>query len=236
MVQFIRQHGKEEEERIEKSMMDTYTVQSNQYKSDAKAKIEEEAKATYQKEEVALKIAKSKQQNDRRIERMKHVNVHIDQLRVETRAQINQKLSQDPDAYKELLKKLLLQGLIKLMEANIVVKCRAQDQEILEEIQDEVVSQYREMIVNEVKLFEGKAPDDIPCNIMIDKENPIESIDDNAETGSLGGINMLAKKGKIVLTQTIDSRIDLCFQAAIPAIRHQMFPSMRRPAKPDQPK
>ena len=39
---------------------------------------------------------------------------------------------------------------------------------------------------------------------------------------------MLAKKGKIVLTQTVDSRIELCFQAAIPAIRHMLFPCMRK--------
>ena len=84
------------------------------------------------------------------------------------------------------------------------------------------------MIVEQVKMFADKSPEDIPCNIMIDENNYLESIDSNPETGILGGFNMLAKKGKIVLTQTVDSRIDLCFQAAIPAIRHMLFPSMRR--------
>lgn len=41
-------------------------------------------------------------------------------------------------------------------------------------------------------------------------------------------MKLFAKKGRIVCSQTIDDRIELCFQAAIPTIRHMLFPSMRR--------
>lgn len=144
---------------------------------------------------------------------------------------MKQQFEDDPDSYKELVKNLLLQGLIKLFEANILIRCRQEDVEIIQEVQDEVIEQYRDMIVSQVKMFEGKDPSEIPCNIMIDENNFLEGSDENAEQGCLGGFKMLAKKGKIVLTQTVDSRIELCFQAAIPAIRHLLFPSMRR-AKP----
>lgn len=110
----------------------------------------------------------------------------------------------------------------------MLIRCREQDRDLIEEIKDEVVEKYRNMIIEQVKMFADKSPEEIPCNIVIDENNWIESIDTNPETGSLGGFNMLAKKGKIVLTQTVDSRIDLCFQAAIPAIRYMLFPSMRR--------
>ena len=73
--------------------------------------------------------------------------------------------------------------------------------------------------------------DEIPCNIIIDKKVYLESVEDNEMTGLIGGFKIYAKKGRIVCSQTIDDRIDLCFQAAIPAIRHLLFPSMRRPEK-----
>jgi len=72
---------------------------------------------------------------------------------------------------------------------------------------------------------------EIPCTIIIDKKVNLESIDDNEMTGIIGGFKLYAKKGRIVCSQTIDDRIELTFQAAVPAIRHMLFPSMRRPEK-----
>ena len=116
------------------------------------------------------------------------------------------------------------------MEAQIFIRCRESDVGFIEEIKDEAVSQYREMIVTQVKRFEGKSAEDIPCNIIIDSRY-LESIEDNELSGSLGGFKIFAKKGRIVCSQTIEDRIDLCFQAAIPAIRYMLFPSMRREKK-----
>lgn len=116
------------------------------------------------------------------------------------------------------------------MEGQIFIRCREADVSIIESIQDEAVSEYRNMVVTQVKKFEGMNPEDIPCQIIID-QNYLESIEDNELTGSLGGFKLFAKKGRIVCSQTIDDRIDLCFQAAIPAIRYDLFPSMRRPEK-----
>ena len=53
------------------------------------------------------------------------------------------------------------------------------------------------MIVSQVKRFEGKAPEDIPCKIIIDGKF-LESIEDNENTGCIGGFKMFAKKGRIV--------------------------------------
>ena len=112
------------------------------------------------------------------------------------------------------------------MEGTVYIRCREADVGLIEEIQDDAISQYREMIVSQVKRFEGKSPEDIPCQIIIDSKY-LESIEDNEVTGCIGGFKMFAKKGRIVLSQTLDDRIELGFQAAIPSIRYMLFPSMR---------
>ena len=38
-----------------------------------------------------------------------------------------------------------------------------------------------------------------------------QSIEENENTGCLGGFKLFAKKGRIVCSQTIDDRIELCF-------------------------
>ena len=147
-----------------------------------------------------MKIEKSKEQNERRIERMRKVNEFIDQLNEETRKKIKENFENDQDAYKQLCKNLLLQGLIKLMEAKVVIRCREQDVSLIEDVIEDAVSEYKSMIVEQVKLFEGKSADEIPCEVAIDTNKYLPSIDDDEKAGCIGGFKLLAKRGKIVLS------------------------------------
>jgi len=53
------------------------------------------------------------------------------------------------------------------------------------------------MVVSQVKRFKGTNPNYIPCNIIID-DKYLESIEDNQNSGCLGGFKLFAKKGRIV--------------------------------------
>ena len=178
-----------------------------------------------------MKIARSKEQNMARIERMKMVNELTESLKGEMKKEFREVTSKDEEAYKQLLKQLLIQGLIKMMEATIVIRCREADKDLIQDIVDESIDTYKNMIIEQVVRFRGKSADDIPCKVKIDDKNFLESVEDNETSGSYGGFKMFAKKGRIVLSQTIDDRIDLCFQAAIPAIRYMLFPTMRKQEK-----
>ena len=114
-----------------------------------------------------------------------------------------------------------------MMESQIFIRCREADKEIIESITEDAVDTYKNMIIEQVVRFKGKSPDDITCKVIFDTKFH-ESVEDNETSGSYGGFKMFAKRGRIVLSQTIEDRIELCFQAAIPAIRHMLFPSMRR--------
>jgi len=44
----------------------------------------------------------------------------------------------------------------------------------------------------------------------------------------MGGILMHAKKGRIVCSNTLDDRLQLCYGEAIPDIRRTLFPSFKK--------
>ena len=227
MVKFIQQHGDEEVARIKETTEHEFTIEHNKYIEEQKKEMDENFKAKLQNEEVKLKIMQSKKQNETRIERMRKVDEYVSELRAQTKAQIRQTLSKDKKAYSQLCEDLLVQGLIKMMEQTLYIRCRKSDVSIIESVQANAIKRYRELIVKEVKRFQSMKPNDIPCKIIIDSTY-LDSVDDNEQTGILGGFKIYARKGRIVCSQTIDDRIDLCFQAAIPAIRYMLFPSMRR--------
>ena len=82
-----------------------------------------------------------------RIDRMRKVNEFVEELKKQTKGQIRQKMKDEPDAYKQLLEDLMVQGLIKMMEAQLFVRCRECDVSLLEEITTTAVEKYRELIV-----------------------------------------------------------------------------------------
>ena len=47
----------------------------------------------------------------------------------------------------------------------------------------------------------------------------------------MGGFMCHAKKGRIVCSNTLDDRLQLCYQEAIPDIRRLLFPSFKKPEK-----
>ena len=129
--------------------------------------------------------------------------------------------------HKNLLKNLLLQGLIKLMEGKIKIMCREEDVELIEAVKDEAVEEYRKMMVSEVIALQSKSPEDIPCEIVIRTDKYLPSYDAEKKSGYIGGFIMTAKKDKITLQQTLDDRVKLCQEIAVPTIRYMLFPAMR---------
>ena len=138
-----------------------------------------------------------------------------------------ERLANNQAEYSELLKNLLIQGLIKLIEPKITLRCRQSDVSILQGVVDESVAYYKEQMLAQVQALAGKS--DIPCVITIDDTNFLPEFNPNDPTNScLGGFVMYAKKNRIVCSQKLDDRLEMTFQQSIPALRASLFPSLTR--------
>ena len=49
---------------------------------------------------------------------------------------------------------------------------------------------------------------------------------------SMGGIQLRAQKDRIVCNNTLDERLELCYQEGLPEIRAILFPKKPEPPKP----
>ena len=86
-----------------------------------------------------MKIEKSKAANKARINRMKRTNELVESLQSEAGIQMAQRLANNNDEYAALLKNLLIQGLIKLIEPKVTLRCRQSDVQTLSGVIDEAV-------------------------------------------------------------------------------------------------
>ena len=82
---------------------------------------------------------------------------------------MHRRLETNQAEYAELLKNLLIQGLIKLIEPKITLRCRKSDVDALQSVIDDAVAKYKELMLSQVKALKDK--DDIPCAVTIDEKN-----------------------------------------------------------------
>ena len=124
---------------------------------------------------------------------------------------MQERLSSNEGEYAQILKQLLIQGLIKLIEPKVILRCRESDVDTLEGVIDEAVSEYKELMLSQVKALEGKG--DIPCAVTVDKNKFLPEFNQDDPTNScLGGFVMYAKKNRIVCSQTLDDRLTMTYQ------------------------
>ena len=111
------------------------------------------------------------------------------------------------------------------MEPEVVVRVRKSDEAVVASIIDQAVEEYKEIMKKEVKAFKTR---EVPCKVTIDKAKYLPEYNENEATEScMGGLVLHCRKGRIVCSNTLDERLQLCYQEAIPDVRRLLFPSFK---------
>lgn len=117
MVQFIRTHGEERVATIKKQADDEFTVQKESFIAEEKERITADIRERIKKDEINLKIDRSKKENVLRIEKMRTINQLILALFKDARVSIVKKQKEDQKVYGELVKNLIIQVSVDLINA-----------------------------------------------------------------------------------------------------------------------
>ena len=113
------------------------------------------------------------------------------------------RISADANRYPSILKGLVMQGLFQLLEKDVLLRCRQKDEGLVEKLLPECL--------DELKKVWGDS-----TNVTIDKEHYLSA-------DSAGGVEMSSKGGKIRVSSTLESRLELISGQIIPQIRTALF-------------
>jgi V-type H+-transporting ATPase subunit E len=158
-----------------------------------------------EQDKIKLKIQRSATENNARISKMRTVNGLIEKLFHDAKVKMIAKQRSDPTQYKELVKNLIVQGLIKLMEGEVHIRCRKSDLKIVQDVHAQAAEEYKTLMKREVQFFKDR---DVPIKIVIETTKFLPEYDDTEGAEScMGGIVLHARKGRIVCSNTIDERL-----------------------------
>jgi len=121
-------------------------------------------------------------------------------------------LSKPGKEYQELLKLLIVQGLLKMSERKLLIRIRPEDEKLVEGVLKDAIADY-------------KARSGRDVDATIDKKHYLPSGPSASNTGLTcsGGVLLTADDDKIICDNTLDQRLSLAFDAKIPDIRTTIF-------------
>lgn len=146
---------------------------------------------------IQQKIAASTKTNEVRIKRMNCRNDCLEKLKLETKARLIQVMKSNPELYKETLKNLIIQGMIKLLEENVELLCRNKGEEgIVKGLIPECQKAYSE-------LMKEKTGRDYATKLSVISDKYMTE----AQGSEVGGIVLLAHERRIVVANSLQDRI-----------------------------
>ena len=229
MLKFLRRNGEDKIKGIEAQAKEEYESSRSAYIKEQQEVITNDYKNRIAQDDIKLKIQRSANENAARIQKMKSVNTLVEKIYKDSKTKIVSRQGQDGVQYRELLKNLIVQGLIKLMEGEVHIRCRQADIKFVTEVYHQAGDEYKALMKREVQLFKDR---DVPLKLVLETTKFLPEYEETEGAPScMGGIMLHARKGRIVCANTLDERLGLVYQEAIPEIRATLFPSFAKKPK-----
>ncbi|XP_021767354.1 V-type proton ATPase subunit E1-like [Chenopodium quinoa] len=230
MVEFIRQEALEKSNEISVSTEEEFNIEKLQLVEAEKKKIRQDYERKNKQVEVRKKIEYSMQLNASRIKFLQAQDGIVNDMK-EAASKELLRVSDNPNAYSykkllqafsddknpynynKLLQALIVQGLLRLKEPSLLLRCREMDKKAVEYVLEDSKREYAE-----------KAKVQAPT-ITIDDVYlpPPPSASQEHGPSCSGGVVLASRDGKIVCENTLDARLTVAYQQKLPQIRKHIF-------------
>ncbi|GAB6023892.1 V-type proton ATPase subunit E [Chamberlinius hualienensis] len=202
MMAFIEQEANEKAEEIDAKAEEEFNIEKGRLVQQQRLKIMEYYEKKEKQVELQKKIQSSNMLNQARLQVLKCREDHIKNVLDEARRRLGA-VTQNQSQYEGVLKNLIAQALFQMIESNISIRCRQQDLRHVEAVLPQAVQEYKTAIKKEV-------------NVKVDTEHFLPS-------DICGGAEVSAQKGKIKISNTLESRLELVSYQMLPEIREILF-------------
>lgn len=218
MVRFILNEAKDKAQEIEARALEDFNIEKLKLVQQMKDKIRQEFDKKAKKLEVQRSIDRSTAINRARLRRIAAQEQVVNEVCVQSQKQLAG-ISSDTAKYKELLTSLIVQGLLRLLEPEVVIRCREVDRSVVESVLSAAASKYSKILSDEAGV--NKA-----VKLTIDKSGrylPPPPSSDTSVPSCSGGVVLLTPDGRISCDNTLDARLRMVITECAPAIRMHLF-------------
>ncbi|CAM4563115.1 unnamed protein product [Leuciscus chuanchicus] len=202
MMAFIEQEANEKAEEIDAKAEEEFNIEKGRLVQTQRLKIMEYYEKKEKQIEQQKKIQMSNLMNQARLKVLKARDDMISDLLNDARQRLAN-VARDPSRYAALMDGLILQGFYQLLEPKVNIRCRKQDVGIVQAA-----------VQRNIPIYKAAVKDSL--EVRIDQDHFL-----SPEIS--GGIELYNADGRIKVSNTLESRLDLMAQQMMPEIRVVLF-------------
>ncbi|ESW03790.1 hypothetical protein PHAVU_011G042300 [Phaseolus vulgaris] len=215
MIRFIRQEAEEKANEISVAAEEEFNIEKLQLLEAEKKKIRQEYERKAKQIDVRRKIEYSTQLNASRIKVLQAQDDAVVSMKDAARKGLL-RLSNDKKVYRKLLRDMIVQGLLRLREPSVLIRCREGDRKLVESMLEECKKEYSEKANVQVPKVT------LDDRVYLPPPPKNNAASDSHEPYCSGGIVLASEDGKIVLENTLDARLDVIYRQKLPEIKKRM--------------
>eukprot|EP01031_Cornospumella_fuschlensis_P030549 gene30549-36920_t len=206
MVNFIMQEAHEKVNEIRIKTDHDINLEKQNLVHNGKLKVQEEYTQKHKDLEVQQRVSRSAAVGSARVKKMKARDDLLESLKKNALEKLAA-FCKGPE-YANFVKKLIVQGLVKIEESEVEIQCRAEDKALVSRVLAEAVAEFRTLMTNAGH-----------------QVNPRVTVSDVAlpSKSCHGGVVLSALGGRIMLNQTVDERLSIAYVDQMPAVRKGLF-------------
>lgn len=202
MMAFIEQEAIEKAEQIDAKAEEEFNIEKGRLVQTQRLKIMEYYEKKEKQIEQQKKIYMSTMRSQARLNFLKVQNDLVSELLSEAKLRLI-RIVADPEVYQEMLYKLVLQCLFRLLEPEVIIRYRPQDHLLLESVVKKVIPQYETVSKKHVKV-----------HLDLQVHLPMNAA---------GGVEVYSSNQKIKVSNTLESRLELLAHQKMAEIRKSLF-------------
>ena len=151
MIKYIQQETDKKVQMIKKEAAKDADLEKALLINPEKVKIAKKMEKELENYKTSMKIEQSKKMNKLRLEKLKVKIDCVNSVFEEAKNQLALRIKNDPNEYKKVLKDLIIQGFIKLLEDKINIICKKEDLDLVNELVDEAKEEFLDKLKKEAK-------------------------------------------------------------------------------------
>ncbi|XP_077514358.1 V-type proton ATPase subunit E-like [Amblyomma americanum] len=202
MLAFIEQEANEKVQEIDAKAEEEFNTEKGRLVQEQRILIMDSYDKREKQVERQRKIQSSHVKNAARLRLLSAMNEHVVAVLREARAGLEH-LAASEKRYKPLLENLVLEGLLIALEKEVMVICRKKDVGLVKSVLDGAAKQFKQRTKLEVAM-------------SVETKNFLPE-------NSYGGVVLATNKGRILVSNTLESRLELISQRMQPQIRTGLF-------------
>lgn len=216
MIGFIRAEANEKCQEIEQKASAEYERRFQELKRDKEQQVQAEFKLKRQNAHVKRLIDSSHKKQEATASLIILRSALVDTIK----ANVIKRLDgvEKNEKYGDFIANLIVQGLISVQEEKIQIRCRKIDEAIVSKVLKKAEDMFKQAV------FDATGYKPVLEPLTIDKENYLPGpFHEGAVEYCLGGVEIVARGGKIVCRNTLDARLETAFKHMLPNIRAYLF-------------